>query len=117
MDAVAAEMPRRGVTRATATPDLTLTYYLLLTIGASAQSLGQFLAPVPEWGLPYFPPSTTSLEAIERGSLVLDLSTREGVVWRGIGEAGFSMDLDQAKREALLREAVKKILERYPPKK
>ena len=115
-EAVAAEMPRRGLTPATADPALTVTYYLVLTVGTSAQTMGQFLAPVPEWGLPLFSPSTTSLEAIERGALVLDLSASGHVVWRGIGEAGFSLELDQNKRAALLREAVKKVLDRYPPK-
>jgi len=115
-DAVATEMRRRGLALATGAPDLTLTYYLLLTVGTSAQTLGQFLAPVPEWGLPLFTPSTTSLEAIERGSLVLDLTANGKVVWRGIGEAGFSMELDQNRRATLLREAVKKVLDRYPPK-
>ena len=115
-DAVATEMRRRGVAQATGAPDLTLAYYLIMTVGASAQSMGQFIAPVPEWGLPLFTPSTTSLEALERGSLILDLSSQGHVVWRGIGEAGFTMDLDLKKREALLREAVKKVLEKYPPK-
>ena len=115
-DAVATEIRRRGLAEATGAPDLTLTYYLLMSIGSSAQTMGQFIAPVPEWGLPMFAPSTTSLEAIERGSLILDLSSEGRVVWRGIGEAGFTMDLDMKKREALLREAVKKVLERYPPK-
>src|SRR5436190_5358911 len=114
LEMVAAEMPKRGITLATDAPDLTLAYYLVLTVGASAQSMGQFLPS--NWGLPLFAPSTTSLEAVERGALVLDLSSQGKVVWRGIGEAGFTMDLDAKKREVLLRDAVKKVLERYPPK-
>jgi hypothetical protein len=115
-DAVAAEMKKRGVAQATGAPDLTLTYYLIMSIGSSAHTAGQFLPTVPEWGLPMFTPSTTALQAVERGSLVLDLSSQGKVVWRGIAEAGFAMDLDMKKREAMLREAVKKVLERYPPK-
>lgn len=114
LEAVAAEMPKRGVTLATSAPDLTVAYYLAMTIGADAQWMGQF-APT-NWGLPLFAPSTSSLQAVERGALVLDLSSGGKVVWRGIGEAGFTMDLDMKKREALLRDAVKKVLERYPPK-
>ena len=113
-EVVAAEMPRRGLTLAADAPDLTLAYYLAMTVGASAQSMGQFLPT--NWGLPLFAPSTQSLEAVERGALVLDLSSQGRVVWRGIGEAGFTMDLDAKKREALLRDAVKKVLERFPPK-
>ncbi len=117
MDAVSAEMARRGLEQAAGTPDLTLTYYLLLTIGTSAQTMGQFLPAVSAWGLPPFMQSTTSIEAIERGSLVLDLSANGQVVWRGIGEARLSLDLNQDKRAALIREAVREILKRYPPKK
>ena len=114
---VALQMQRRGLALATAAPDVTVTYYLIMTAGTSAQTAGQFLPPVTEWGLPPFGPSTTALEAIEQGTFVLDLSAKERVVWRGIGEAGFSMDTDLNKRGALLREAIKKVLEKYPPKK
>jgi len=117
MNAVSAEMPRRGLNAATASPDLTLTYYLLLTLGASAQTLGQFLPPVTDWALPPFSPATTSIKAIQRGSLVLDLSSEGRVVWRGVGEAEIKMDLSQEKRAALMQEAVRAILARYPPKK
>jgi hypothetical protein len=115
-DAVQMELPRRGLKAATGTPDLTLTYYLLLSVGSSSQQLGQFLPSVAEWGLPPFAPSTTSLSMIEQGSLVLDLSASGRVVWRGIGEAQIKLDLDQDKRAALLREAVRDLVRRFPPK-
>jgi len=117
MNAVSAEMPRRGLNAATGSPDLTLTYYLLLTLGSSAQTLGQFLPPVTDWALPPFAPATTSIKAIRRGSLVLDLSSDGRVVWRGVAEAEIKMDLSQEKRVALMQEAVREILTRYPPKK
>ena len=115
-EVVGKEMPRRGLTL-DPTPDLTLTYYVLLTIGQTAQVQGQFLPSVAAWGLPPFTESTTSLKIAEEGSLVLDLSAKGQVVWRGIGAAKIKMGLEMDKREALLREAVQKILERYPPKK
>jgi hypothetical protein len=117
VDAVTAEMPRRGLKQAPGTPDLELTYYLLLSVGSSAQTLGQFLPGTTAWGLPPFAPSTQSLEVIEQGSLVLDLSAKGEVVWRGIGEAKIEMGLAQDKRATLIREAVREILKRYPPKK
>ena len=116
-EAVAAELKRRNITQAAGSPDLLVTYYLILTVGTSAQTAGQFLPAVADWGLPPFTPSTTALQAVEQGALVLDLGTADRVVWRGIGEAGFSMDLDQAKRASLLREAIKKTLEKYPSKR
>jgi len=117
LEEVATQMKRRGLALATAAPDVTLTYYLIMTAGTSAQTAGQFLPAVTDWGLPPFTPSTTALEAIEQGTLVLDLSAKERVVWRGTGEAGFTMDTDLKKRAALLREAITKVLEKYPPKK
>jgi Domain of unknown function (DUF4136) len=117
MTGVEAEMPRRGLTRSASAPDLQLRYYLLLSVGSSAQSVGQFLPSVAQWGLPPFAPATSSLEIIERGSLVLDLSAKSGVVWRGIGEAKIEMGLEQDRRRKLLEEAVREVLKRYPPKR
>jgi hypothetical protein len=117
MNAVAAEMPKRGLAAATGAPDLTLTYFLLLTAGSSAQTVGQFRPSTTAGALPQFVASTQSLVFIELGALVLDLSANGEVVWRGVGEAQIKMDLDQKKRVALLNEAVREILERYPPKK
>jgi hypothetical protein len=117
MKAVGVEMPRRGLQTAATAPDLTLTYFLLLSVGTSAQTVGQFLPGTTAWALPPFVASTQSLEYIETGALVLDLSARGEVVWRGVGEAQIKMDLDQNKRVALVNEAVREILGRYPPKK
>ena len=115
--AVSAEMPSRGLKPATGIPDLELNYYLLLTLGASAQTLGQFLPPVTEWGVPPFRPATTAIEVIEQGSLVLELSTNGQAVWRGIAEAQIKMGVPEEKRAALIREAVREILKRYPPRR
>jgi len=111
------EMPRRGLTRSASAPDLQLRYYLLLSIGQSAQTVGQFLPSTVQWGIPPFAPATSSLEIVERGSLVLDLSAKSGLVWRGIAEAKIEMGLEQDKRRKLLEEAVREILKRYPPKR
>ena len=117
IEAVNAEMPRRGLKLATESGDLAVTYYLLLTVGAAAQTMGQFLPPVSAWGIPPFSPSTSSLEVIEQGSIVLDLSAKGQVVWRGVAQAKIQMGLEQEKRVALIREAVREVLKRYPPKK
>src|SRR5262245_27718782 len=42
VDAVNTEIGKRGLTTAPQ-PDLVLTYYLLLTVGAATQTVGQFL--------------------------------------------------------------------------
>jgi hypothetical protein len=115
-DAVSKELPRRGLKQSAEAPDVTLMYYLLLTVGSSGQTLGQFLPSVAQWGIPPFAPNTTSLEVVEQGSLVIDMMVNDKPVWRGIGEAKISLDYDQKKREALLREGVRELIRKFPPK-
>jgi hypothetical protein len=53
---------------------------------------------------------------MNKGSLVLDLSSGGNVVWRGVAEANIAFDADDKKREKLLREGVRDLLKRFPPK-
>jgi hypothetical protein len=114
---VNAQMPGRGLQAANDNPDLTLRYYLLLTVGDSMQQMGQFVPDVVAWGLPLFAPATTSYKVIQKGSLVLDLSAKDKLVWRCVAEANIKMDYDPSSREKQLREAVREALKKYPPKK
>ena len=116
VDAVTVEMPRRGLSQAPSNPDVIVTYYLLLTTSMSAQTVGQFVDPTMAWGLPLFPQATQSLKILNRGSLVLDLSAKGTVVWRGVAQAELRMDTPVKKREELIREGVRDLLRRYPPK-
>jgi len=50
------------------------------------------------------------------GSLVLDLTAQDVVVWRGVAQAKIKLGEDTDKRTALLREAVRDLLKRFPPK-
>ena len=43
LEAVAAEIPGRGLKQSADNPNVTLKYYLLLTVGSTAQTVGQFL--------------------------------------------------------------------------
>ena len=56
MEAVAAALPKRGLTAAAAgaAADVQVKYYVLITIGTDAQVVGQFLPAVAAWGLPLF---------------------------------------------------------------
>jgi Domain of unknown function (DUF4136) len=117
VDAVTTEMGRRGLQAASGQPDLFVTYYLLLSINAATQTLGQFLPGTTAWGLPPFAPATQSMTMMNSGSLVLDLSANGKVVWRGVAQAQLKMDADDKKRESVIREAVRDLLKRYPPKK
>jgi hypothetical protein len=117
LDAVNTEMTRRGLMSATAAPDVSLTYYLLLSTTASTQSLGDFLPATVMWGLPPFAPATQSMKVMNKGSLVLDAAANDTVVWRGVAEAKIKMDIDDKQREMLLRDAVRDLLKEFPAKK
>ena len=117
LDAVAKEMKARGLVGVTEAGDVQVTYYLLLSTTMSAQTLGQFLPATPEWGLPPFAPATQSIEMMNKGSLVLDLSVKEKIVWRGVAQEKVKFDVDNRRREELLREGVRDLLRRYPPRR
>ena len=118
MEAVGATLPQRGLTAAApgAPSDVKIKYYVLITLGTDAQTIGQFLPAVTAWGVPPFTGATQSYSVIERGSLVLDISANNEVVWRGIGQAELKPGQTQEKRAALVRAAVADILKKYPPK-
>ena len=118
MEAVGATLPQRGLATAAAgaPSDVKVKYYVLITIGTDAQTIGQFLPAVTAWGVPPFSGATQSYSVIERGSLVLDISANNEVVWRGIGQAELKPGQKPEKRAALIREAVADILKKYPPK-
>jgi len=116
VDAVTVEMTRLGLQQAPSDPDLAVHYYLLLTTNQSAQTIGQFIPSTMAWGLPLFPQATQSLKVLNQGSLVLDLSAKDRVVWRGVAQAQIKPETDVKKKEALLREGVRDLLKRYPPK-
>ena len=117
LDAVAAEMSRRKIGRAAADAHVTVRYYLLLSNNMSAQTVGQFLPGTTAWAVPPFAQATQSLEMQNSGSLVLDISAKGAVVWRGVAQTAIKMDATQQKREALLREGVRDLLQRFPPKR
>ena len=116
LEAVATELTGRGLQRAAAEPDLTLTYYLLLATNMTAQTMGQFLPATTAWGYMLVAPSTQSIKMMNQGALVLDFSAKGVVVWRGVAQARVAFEADDKKREAILREGIRDLLKRYPPK-
>jgi hypothetical protein len=116
VSAVVAEMTKRGLQQASSDPQIAVTYYLLLTTTMTTQTMGQFLPATTAWGLPPFAQATQSLEMMNQGSLVLDLSAGGKVVWRGLAQTKIKIDIDDKRREALVREGVRDLLKRFPPK-
>ena len=115
-------MAGKGLTLAAATTaDVQLHYYVLVTLNVSGQQMGQFLPAVPYWGLPPFAPATTSLNAVTKGSLVLDamLPGKVGerrVVWRGVAQSTVGDGDSPSVRDARLREASTELVKRFPVK-
>jgi hypothetical protein len=116
-EAVAAELSRKGLKKVPSGGDLIVKYYVLITIGSSAQYVGQFVPSVPEWGLPPMVGATQALRMIEQGSFVIDIRSKDDIVWRGVAVAELKPDQSQEKRAALLKEATRRLFDRYPPKK
>ena len=119
VDAITSELNGRGLRSSEASaapPDITVVYYLLLSTNITAQTIGQFLPNTTAWGLPPFLATTQSFEVFNRGSLVIDLSSGSNVVWRGVAQSNVKPDTDLKKRENILREAIRDLLRRYPPK-
>lgn len=116
LEAMNAETKRRGLEPASGAPDVVITYYLLMSTTMSAQTMGQFLPAVSGWGLPPFEGATQSLKIMNRGSLVLDMSAKDQVIWRGLAQANLKMDADIPERQKKLREAVRDLLAKFPPR-
>ena len=116
VDSVTTEIAKRGLTAATAAPDITVTYYALLTLSTQSQTMGQFLPGTVSWGLPPFAQTTTSLKFMNQGALVLDLSAKGNVVWRGVAQALIKFDATDKERTELIQKAVRDLLKKYPPK-
>jgi hypothetical protein len=117
LDAVANELKGRGLQRVESQPDVTVTYYLLLSNNMTAQTIGQFLPATTAWGYMLVAPATQSIKMMNQGALVLDLSAKDVVIWRGVAQARVAFEADDKKREAILREGVRDLFKRYPPKK
>jgi len=117
LDAVTTEMMRRGLQRAPSQPDVTLTYYLMLTTNMTTQTLGQFLPATTAWGYAPYAPATQSIKMMNEGALVLDVSAKSVVVWRGVAKARVAFGADDSKRETLLREGVRDLIKRFPSKR
>jgi Domain of unknown function (DUF4136) len=115
MSAVSNEMAARGLKQAPSAP-LVVTYYLLLTTDTSAQTIGQFLPAVTQWGVPPYTAATQSLEVMNHGSLVLDITAKDVIVWRGVADAKIKRETESVNREELIREAVRDLLKKFPPK-
>jgi len=115
--AIEREMQARSFTKAADQPDLYVHYYLLATVNQHAQVMGQFVAPMPAWGLPPFAPQTSSLEIYALGTLIIDISspTLKAIVWRGSASRKIDVENPDSERKKVVEKAVADLLKRFPP--
>ena len=117
LDAVQKELAKRALQGpGDGSPQLYVHYYVLISTNMSAQTMGQFVPSVPEWGLPPFSGATQSLRVFQQGSLLIDVTAAatKAIVWRGLAEAELSPDRAPAERDARLRAAIGDLLKKFP---
>jgi hypothetical protein len=119
LPAVERELRTRGFTKTDGAADLYVHYYVLATVQTSSQYMGQFLAPIPEWGVPPFAPITTAVEIFPFGTLLIDITSpaKKAIVWRGSAQRKIDLERPDNERRAVLERAVRDLIARFPPKK
>ncbi len=116
--AVDAQLQRRGIRKQAADGDVQVVYYLSHGTTINASTLGSYYAYAADFYV-YQPPGggqTTSMKVIEEGSLVIDVVDNAKAIWRGTARAQIHRENDDAKRQKLIQEAVKKLFDRWPKK-
>jgi len=114
------ELSGRKFTKTTADrADLLVHYYVLVMVNQSAQVAGQFLPAVPEWGLPPFAGSTTSLDIYPVGTLIIDVTSpaKKAIVWRGSAKRKVDLERPDAERRKVLEQAIRDLFKKFPPTK
>jgi hypothetical protein len=116
--AIERELLARKFSQTTGPADLHVHYYALVTVSGWAQTAGQFVAPMPAWGLPPFTPSTTAMEIYPLGTLIIDITSPASrqIVWRGAARRKVDLERPDDERRKVLERAIRDLLRRFPPK-
>jgi hypothetical protein len=118
LPAVERELQARHFTKTADHPDFYVHYYVLATVNQMSQYMGQFVAPVPAWGLPPFAPVTTALEIYAVGTLILDITSpaKQAIVWRGSAQRKIDLDKPDQERRQVLEHAVRDLIKEFARK-
>ena len=92
-------------------------YYVLATVNQTSQYMGQFVAPLPAWGLPPFAPVTTALDIFAVGTLIIDMTSpaKQAIVWRGSAQRKIDLDKPDKERRQVLERAIRDLIKQFPP--
>jgi len=100
------------------TPDFLVGYYVAVESRLDVRTLNDYYGYRPGWGhSDYGAGSRTYVREYEQGTLILDISDphTSKLMWRGSAQAEVSRTETPQKREEIVNEAVRLILERFPP--
>jgi hypothetical protein len=114
-EAVASELTTKGLQHEpTAKPDLLVAYHVALQGKMDVSTVQNYPYGPTAWGAT----TTTHVRQYEEGSLILDLidASSQQLVWRGSAQAEVKPDASPEEKQRRIKEAVHKILERYPPR-
>ena len=111
------ELLSRGFTKSATHPDLYVHYYVLATVNQMSQYMGQFVAPLPAWGLTPFAPVTTALEIYPVGTLIIDMTSpaSHAIVWRGSAQRKIDIEKPDKERRQILERAIRDLIKKFPP--
>jgi len=118
-DAIQRELGAKGFRIAEGRePDVRIGYLLVLQDNLDSQTL--YESSDPDWRYRSYGPlsATTRGGMLTSGTLVVDVFdvARKESVWRGVAEGPVKGTVEPEKRRERIHEAVKKILEDFPPK-
>jgi hypothetical protein len=117
-EAVVRELTARQLTAAMPgqTPDLHVTYYVLISTNTNRQTIGQNVTAEMYWAVPTFAQSTQNFEVLEQGSLIIDVSSpaTRALVWRGVAQARIDRERTPTERDARLRGAIASLIRKFP---
>ena len=118
--AVETHLGAKGYTMvSTDTPDLYVAYHAALIGKVDVTTVNRHYGYGPGWrGRGGSIGTETHVREYEEGTLILDLidAKTESLIWRGLAQAEVWVTSTPEEREKRINEAVRKMLERFPPK-
>jgi hypothetical protein len=112
--AVDAQLGKQGYVGPSAgTPDFVIGYHALIEEKADIQRLNTYYGYGPRWNAP----GPTYAYVYQEGTLILDIVDPKAasLLWRGSARAEVAQSATPEQREKRIQEAVRRILERFPP--
>jgi hypothetical protein len=110
---VNAALQAKGLTIASDNPNFLIAEHLVKKDKVNVTDWGYSYGPYGH----YFGPRGVTVYQYEEGSLILDFvdSKTNDLIWRGTAKAEVDKATTPEKRDKLIKEAVQKILEHFPP--